>query len=101
MLFGRPGRDIVHHYKNDSYMEFIMGNVHPTLYMDLVTFSKNLVVSSSIDDKLLGVRTIDRILRSFAGGKAKRSRRKISAAACSGPHGRELSQNPESHILFT
>jgi hypothetical protein len=48
MLFGRPGRDIVHHYKNDSYMEFIMGNVHPTLYMDLVTFSKNLVVSSSI-----------------------------------------------------
>ncbi|CAL5074622.1 unnamed protein product [Urochloa decumbens] len=71
MLYSPSGRDIVYRYKNDNYMEFIMGNVRPTLNMDLVKFAKNLVVSSTIDDQLLGVRTIDYILRSFIGDKTR------------------------------
>lgn len=74
MLYSPSGREIVYRYKNDNYMEFIMGNVRPTLNMDLVTFAKNLALSSSIDDKLLGVRTIDNIFRSATAGDKPISR---------------------------
>uniref|UniRef100_A0A0D9WCL0 Uncharacterized protein n=1 Tax=Leersia perrieri TaxID=77586 RepID=A0A0D9WCL0_9ORYZ len=58
------GIKILFRYKNDNYMEFITGNVRGTLNMDMVTFAKNLAVSNSADDQLLGIRAMDRILMS-------------------------------------
>jgi hypothetical protein len=92
MLVTASGRDIVYRYKNDNYMEFIMGNVRPTLNMDLVTFAKNLVLSSSIDDQLLGVRTIDNIFRSITAGDKPSREQQILARL-------QASLNPEA--LFT
>ncbi|KAL6600483.1 hypothetical protein ACP70R_045283 [Stipagrostis hirtigluma subsp. patula] len=63
-LFGPSGSNIVIRYKNHNYLEFITGNVRSTLNMDLITFAKNLVVSGSVDDQLVGIRAMDRILRS-------------------------------------
>ncbi|KAL6600476.1 hypothetical protein ACP70R_045276 [Stipagrostis hirtigluma subsp. patula] len=64
MLFGRYGRNILLNYQTDNYLEFITGNVRATLNMDLITFAKNMVVSGSVDDQLVGIRAMDRILRS-------------------------------------
>ncbi|TVU49429.1 hypothetical protein EJB05_00742, partial [Eragrostis curvula] len=63
-LFTRSGRNILIRYQNDNFLEFITGNVRPTLNMNLITFAKNLVVSSSRDDQLLGIKAMDGILRS-------------------------------------
>uniref|UniRef100_A0A0D9WCK8 Uncharacterized protein n=1 Tax=Leersia perrieri TaxID=77586 RepID=A0A0D9WCK8_9ORYZ len=63
-LYGPSGRKILYRYKKYNFLEFIKGNVLTTLDMNLLTFSKNLVVSISVDDQLLGIRAMDRILRS-------------------------------------
>ncbi|KAL6597001.1 hypothetical protein ACP70R_047135 [Stipagrostis hirtigluma subsp. patula] len=64
MLLGRYGRNILLNYQTDNYLEFITGNVRATLNIDLITFAKNMVVSGSINDQLVGIRAMDRILRS-------------------------------------
>uniref|UniRef100_A0A0E0DLR4 Uncharacterized protein n=1 Tax=Oryza meridionalis TaxID=40149 RepID=A0A0E0DLR4_9ORYZ len=57
------GRKIINLYERNNYLEFIAGNVGTTLDMALITFAKNLAVSSTVDGQLLGVRAMDRILR--------------------------------------
>ncbi|XP_015693366.2 uncharacterized protein LOC102709368 [Oryza brachyantha] len=68
MLFEPSGRKILFLYTQNSYLEFIAGNVSAIVGMNLVTFAKNLAVSSTVDDQLLGVRAMDRILRSLEFG---------------------------------
>ncbi|XP_020186593.1 uncharacterized protein [Aegilops tauschii subsp. strangulata] len=64
-LFGSSGREIMYRYLSDNYLEFITGNVRTTLKMNLITFAMKLVVSdSTVDDQLVGIRAMDRILRS-------------------------------------
>ncbi|KAL6639800.1 hypothetical protein ACP70R_022622 [Stipagrostis hirtigluma subsp. patula] len=63
-LFGPSGRNITFRYMRDNYQEFIAGNVRAAINMNLITFAKNLVVSGSVDDQLVGIRAMDRILRS-------------------------------------
>ncbi|KAF0923187.1 hypothetical protein E2562_003398 [Oryza meyeriana var. granulata] len=63
-LFEPSGIKILFRYRNNNYLEFITGNVCPTLNTALVTFAKNLAVSNSVDDQLAGVRAMDGILRS-------------------------------------
>ena len=62
-LFGPSGHNILTRYEKENYLEFITGNVRATLNTDLVTFANNLAVSSSMDDQLVGIRAMDRILR--------------------------------------
>jgi hypothetical protein len=63
-LFEPSGRKIVRRYHKDNFLEFLNGNVRPTLDIDLIKFAKNLVVSSSRKDQLLGIKGMDVILRS-------------------------------------
>ncbi|KAJ1266136.1 hypothetical protein BS78_08G127600 [Paspalum vaginatum] len=57
-----PWSKIIFRYMDDSYLELITGNVRVTLNMDLVTYAKNLVACNSLDDQLLGLRSMHRIL---------------------------------------
>ncbi|KAF7067275.1 hypothetical protein CFC21_073183 [Triticum aestivum] len=64
-LFGPSGTEIMYRYLSDNYLELIAGNVRATFKMNLITFAKKLVLSDSgVDDKLVGIRAMDRILRS-------------------------------------
>ncbi|KAG0542876.1 hypothetical protein BDA96_02G141700 [Sorghum bicolor] len=62
-LFGPSGHSILNRYVKENYLEFISGNIRATLNTDLVTFANNLSLSSSVDDQLVGIRAMDRILR--------------------------------------
>ncbi|WVZ91568.1 hypothetical protein U9M48_037720 [Paspalum notatum var. saurae] len=56
-----PWSRIIFRYMDESYLELITGNVRATLNMDLITYAKNLVASNSLDDQLLGLRSMNRI----------------------------------------
>ncbi|KAJ1266672.1 hypothetical protein BS78_08G170100 [Paspalum vaginatum] len=73
IVIGHTGREyslhwplsrILPRYAADNYLDFISGNVRTTLNMDLVTYARNLVLSNTLDDQLLGIGTMDRIFRS-------------------------------------
>ncbi|XP_047058838.1 uncharacterized protein LOC124665467 [Lolium rigidum] len=64
-LYGPSGRIVVDRYWRDNYLAFITGNWRATLNMNLITFAKQLAVSDiAVDDQLVGIRAMDRILRS-------------------------------------
>uniref|UniRef100_A0ACD5XB97 Uncharacterized protein n=2 Tax=Avena sativa TaxID=4498 RepID=A0ACD5XB97_AVESA len=64
-LYVPSGKKIVHRYWSDNYLEYITGSWRATLNMNLITFAKRLAVSDiSVDDQLVGIRAMDRILRS-------------------------------------
>ncbi|KAM0834796.1 hypothetical protein ACQ4PT_063357 [Festuca glaucescens] len=64
-LYGPSGKKVVERYWSDNYLAFITGKWRATLNMNLITFAKQLAVSDiAVDDQLVGIRAMDRILRS-------------------------------------